>query len=209
MRDVEFLPTWYTQWQKRRRLLFLQVWISIILALGLGLWVFLANRNRCNAEDALGTIKGQWQQTNLQVQQMERMEALSKQWRQQAEVLGRLGEHVKSSQMLVKLAEMMPPTVSLLSLEFAVEETPIQVTTPPKSGGKEPATSPMDRRLRVKLLGVAPTNLEMATFVIELNKVTFFDHVAPTYARDRREAGHVLREFELTFTVNLNAATGK
>lgn len=207
MREVEFLPTWYAQLQKRRRSLVLQVWVSVAIAVGLGLWVFLAGRNRCIAEDALGAIKGQWEQANEQVQQLDRMEALSKQWRQQAEVLGRLGEHVKVSQMLAKLGELMPPTVSLLSLELMVEETSSPAVATGKPGGKD-ALPARDRRLRVKLVGVAPTNMEMATFVIELNKVPFFDGVAPTYARDRRESGHVLREFELTFSVNLNTPIG-
>ena len=36
----------------------------------------------------------------------------------------------------------------------------------------------------------------------------FFERVAPTYVRDRREAGHVLREFELTFSINLISPAG-
>ncbi len=73
---------------------------------------------------------------------------------------------------------------------------------------KDPSAVVMDRNLRVRLQGVAPTDVELATFLTELNKVPFLEHVAPTYARDRREAGHVLREFELTFTINLNAPAG-
>ena len=45
-----------------------------------------------------------------------------------------------------------------------------------------------------ELLGVAAADLEPR-----------FEQVTPTYAQDRKDAGHIQREFELTFSVNLNA----
>jgi len=209
MRELEFLPQWYTQWRRRKRMLVLQIGIVCALSLGLGLWAFLADRNRCSAEEALLAVAGQCQQTNAQLQQMDRLESLGKQWRQQVEVLNRLGLHIESSRLIGKLAAVVPSTVSLLSLDIEIEEFPLPLSAVAKAAMKESGKeSPMDRRLRVKLVGVAPTDVELATFLIELNKVPFFERVAPTYARDRRESGHVLREFELGFSVNLNVAAG-
>lgn len=208
MRELEFLPAWYPQWQRRRRMVLLQVWVTILLVLGLGSWLFLADRNCRDAQEALISLRGQLKETDEQLQQMDRLESLRKQLRQQDEVLSRLGDHVESSRLMAKLAAVVPSTVSLLSLNIEQEETPVQLSNVAKAALKSPAQAPMDRRMKVRVLGVAPTDVELATFITELNKVSFFDRVAPTYARDRKEGGHLLREFELTFSVNLNGPAG-
>jgi len=208
MRDIEFLPSWYSQFLSRRRTVFFQMGVTVAVALGLGLWLFLADRNERAAESVLDGLRGQIQQTSAQLQQMDRLEMLRKQLRQQAEVLTKLGIHVEAGRLISKLADSMPPSVSLLSLNIDTDEIPVNLSAAERASLKEGARPPVDRRLRIKLQGVAPTDVEMATFLTELNQVPFFERVAPTYVRDRREAGHVLREFEPTFSINLNSPAG-
>ena len=50
MREIEFLPPWYAQFLRRRRTVFFQTWVSVGVTLGLGLWIFLADRNHRSAE---------------------------------------------------------------------------------------------------------------------------------------------------------------
>jgi Tfp pilus assembly protein PilN len=208
MREIDFLPPWYSQFLRRRRTVFFQTWVTIGVALGLGLWMFLADRNQRSAENVLDGLRGQLQQTSAQLQQMDRLEMLRKQLRQQAEVLIRLGIHVESGRLITKLAEAMPPSLSLLSLNIDTDEIPVQLSAAERATLKEGTRPPVDRRLRVRLQGVAPTDVELATFLTELNQAPFFERPALTYVRDRRESGHVLREFEVTFTMNLNSPTG-
>jgi Tfp pilus assembly protein PilN len=208
MPDIEFLPAWYTGLLKKRRMVRLQVWLTLAIAAWLGLWVFLADRNQRNAESAVASLKGQILQTDSQIQQMERLEVLRKQWRQQAEVLEKLGLHVESSRLLGRIAEALPAGVSFMGMNVDFEESPVQLTAAARAAMKDPNATIMDRRIRVRLQGVAPTDVDLATFLTELSKTPFFDHIAPTYAKDRREAGHILREFEVTFTVGLTPSMG-
>jgi len=208
MREIEFLPPWYAQFLRRRRTVFFQTWVTVGVTLGLALWIFLADRNQRSAELVSDSLSGQLQQTNAQLQQMQRLESLRRQLRTQAEVLTKLGIHVEAGRLISKLADSMPPSVSLLSLNIDTDEIPVNLSAAERASLKDGARPPVDRRLRIKLAGVAPTDVEMATFLTELNQVPFFERVAPTYVRDRREAGHVLREFELTFSINLNSPAG-
>jgi len=208
MREIDFLPPWYTQFLGRRRMVFFQTWVTVGIALGLGLWMFLVDRNQRTAEMVSESLSSQLQQTNAQLLQMQRLESLRRQLRLQAEVLTKLGIHVEAGRLISKLAESMPPSVSLLSLNIDTDEIPVNLSAAERASLKEGSRPPVDRRLRIKLQGVAPTDVEMATFLTELNQVSFFERVAPTYVRDRREAGHVLREFELTFSINLNSPMG-
>ena len=205
MREIDFLPPWYTQFLRRRRTVFFQTWMTIGVALGLGLWMFLADRNRRAAENVLETLTSQVQQTSTQLAQMDRLEQLRRQLRQQAEVLTKLGIHVEAGRLISKLADATPPSVSLLLLHIDTDEIPVQLSAAERATLKEGSKPPVDRRLRVRLQGVAPTDLELATFLTDLNQTSFFERPALTYVKERRESGHVLREFEVTFSINLNS----
>jgi hypothetical protein len=207
MRELEFIPAWYIRLLRRRRLLFVQSWLALAIAGGLGLWVFLADGNARAAEAALDSLRHQVQQTESQLEQMDRLEKLRKQWRRQADVMDRMGLHVESARLISKLAEVMPKAVAITMLHLEVRESPMALSNAARAALRETAPLPMDRRLHVQLHGVAPTDLEIVTLITELNRVPFFHQVTPSYARDRRESGHVLREFELTFEINLNPPT--
>ena len=206
MRELEFLPSWYPQLQRRRRLVFMQAWLMVVLAFSLALWIYLADRNERGAEESLSYLQGQLTQAESQLVQMDRLEVLRKQWMKQAETLHRLGTHVEAARLIGKLAAVLPENVSLLSLSMETDETVVHQTNVERAGATlTPAPPRVDRRLKVKLQGVAPTDVELALVLTELNKVPFFEQVTPTYAQDRKDAGHIQREFELTFSVNLNA----
>ena len=64
MREIEFLPPWYAQFLRRRRTVFFQTWVTVGVALGLALWIFLADRNQRTAELVSDSLSAQLQQTN-------------------------------------------------------------------------------------------------------------------------------------------------
>ena len=59
--------------------------------------------------------------------------------------------------------------------------------------------------MKVKIQGVTPTDVDLANFLGALSSVSYFENIAMTYARDKGENGHIMREFEVTFSMNLNA----
>jgi Tfp pilus assembly protein PilN len=206
MRELEFLPGWYVRLRKRRRAVFLQLWMTFALAGGAGLWIGLVARNVREASAALTELKGRMKETDAQLEQMDRLENLRRQLRQQAEILASLGDHVDATRLMARLNDALPGNVSLLAIGLEVEERPIQVGGAVRlTGNGDPAKVAMERRLKVRVQGVAPTDLELSVFLTELNKTAFFEEVAPAYAKDRKESGHILREFEVNFFVDLTA----
>ena len=59
--------------------------------------------------------------------------------------------------------------------------------------------------MKIKLKGVTPTDVDLANFLGQLSSVPYFENILMTYAKDRTDTGHTMREFEVTFTMNLNA----
>ena len=208
MREIDFLPPWYARLQERRRSLRLLVWCALIVVCGLISALGMARQNEARAQITLDSLKGQAQQANLELDQMQRLESLQKKWRRQAEVVERLGNHVESSRLINALVKAMPPGIALTELNIDGEEIQVAMTSVARAALKDPGNPPLERRLRVRLLGYAPTDVDLATFMTDLNTVPFFDRVAPTFVRDKLEGGHVLREFELTFTITLTSPGG-
>jgi len=68
------------------------------------------------------------------------------------------------------------------------------------------ASSQFEEQIKIRVQGVCPTDVDLANFMTQLSAVPFFDAVNNTYARERAENNRVMREFELTFSVNLTGA---
>jgi hypothetical protein len=102
--------------------------------------------------------------------------------------------------------------MALLDLEYSTLEQPRQAqpTMAVAVGG---AATPersvqMDRWLEVKLVCVAPSDVELADFYANLQAKPFFRSVRVTYTRDRPEQGHLMRQFEVLFSMDLNEPSG-
>src|SRR5438477_1852359 len=201
MREIEFLPVWYSQLLKRRRLMGVEAWLLVALIGGLSVRSFLINRNVATAAAALGSLRAQLTQTNSTLQQMERFELLCKQSRAKDEELRRMGIHLDSGRLMGKLHELIPSSVSLLGFGVELVETPLPTPTGLRSMLGAPSPPHFERQLRIKLQGVTPSDVDLATFLTDLNKVPFFEQISPSYVSDRRESGHILREFEMLFDV--------
>jgi Tfp pilus assembly protein PilN len=144
--------------------------------------------------------------TRTELEKLDDLLKLEAECRQRDQVLTKLGLHVESSRLVNKLAEVMPSDMAVLDLDIAIEQTKPQASAIGRAAESAAKDVPPDRRMKVRLKGVAPTDVDLANFLRELSNVAFFDNVAMTYAKDRSDSGHVMREYEVTFSLNLNGA---
>jgi len=204
VRELEFLPDWYPQTRRRRRMVILQAWLTLVLIAGMGAWVALKDRNNSRAEHTLAMQCTQLAQTYTQLAEVDKLDSLRRQLRQQEEVVSRIGFAIDACKAVNALDERMPREMALTGLTLENEEhVDHSVLAANRGANTEP---PVDRRLRVRVQGVCPTDVDLANFMTQLSAVPFFDAVNNTYAREKAENNRVMREFELTFSVNLSAA---
>lgn len=203
MRELEFLPSWYPQARRRQRWLRLQACITLLLVVGLGTWLGLANRNISHAQTALTAVDAQLAQSQLELEQLQVQLKLKHQLEFQRQIVSRLGLQVEMSRMINTLEQVMPKEMSLCELSFETEESV------KRGDGSTVAATNKDaqknRMLRVRMLAVAPSDVDLANFLAGLTNVPFFQDVAMTTSHDKSEGGHVMREFEVTFSMSLNA----
>jgi Tfp pilus assembly protein PilN len=200
MREIEFLPDWYPVIRRRKRVVTLQGWLMLVIALSMALWVFLVHRNIRMAEASDGMLREQLHQTHVELTEMDQLDQDRKALRHQEEILNSLGLHVESYRIIRALDEAMPTHMSLLGMQFDVEDL-----TPPAGARLAPAPARHDRRLNVRIQCVAPTDVELTDFMTRLSAKPFFEQIAVTYAKECTQNGRVMREFEVTFRVNLDS----
>jgi Tfp pilus assembly protein PilN len=204
VRELEFLPDWYPQTRRRRRLIVLQGWLTLVMVAGMASWLVLKDRNNTIDERTLAVQTAQLDQTYAQLAEVDKLDSLRRQLRQQEEVVSRIGFAIDACKAVNALDERMPRQMALTGLTLENEErVDHSVLAANRGAASEP---PVDRRLRVRVQGVCPTDVDLANFMTQLSAVPFFDAVNNTYAREKAENDRVMREFELTFSVNLSAA---
>jgi Tfp pilus assembly protein PilN len=202
MRDMEFLPAWYPLTRQRRRLIVLQGWLILALMAGMGAYLAMSDRNIKGDVTSRTALQAQLEQTNAQLAEMDKLEAMRRQLQRQEQIISRLGFYVEASRMLETIETLMPKAMSLTGVQLDNEE---KLDTSAVQQAKGTNDAAVDRRLKIKMQGVCPTDSDLSFFLSQLSTIPAADQVNVTYTRQKEESNHVLREFELSFSLNLNA----
>jgi hypothetical protein len=208
MREVEFLPTWYPKVRQRRRMVALQAWITLILVAGLGLWMLLVQRNVHARQIELSSLRADLSQSETDLQRLDDLLELQKPLRRQEEIFNRIGRPVESTRIMTTLEKMMPPDMAIMDLVIESEEAPKVATGLAARATKEAREKQSESKLHFRMHGIAPTDVDLAEFLGKLSGQPFFNTVELIYSHEREDHNHVMREFEVTFIMDLAGLGG-
>ena len=215
MCELEFLPEWYPRIQRRKRLVVLSGWMTVIVAVAFLLWTLLAHHNVRVDEAMLSSLESQVVQNKTEQKQLDEQLAIKKQLEAQARIVATLGFPVEMSRLLRTLDAVMPKEMSLIDVSFDTVEQQVSaaVATGTAAARATPGTdrpaADIDRKLKVRLIGVSPTDVDLANFLAGLTSLSFLQEVALVRSDFKSDSGHLMREFEVTFSMDLNQSLGK
>lgn len=207
MRELEFLPSWYSVVRRRKMAVVIQAWATVGLALTLLVWMAIAQFRVLSARSELSTLRKDMAKTQEDLNRLDSMTQIKRRWSEQGEVLSKIGVSVESTRLLGLIAQSTPESISLIGMNLTTEEKIDAAKTlvnARASRDKEPA---IDRKLRVRLQGVAPSNAEVADMMTRLASTNFLEDVSMGYTKDSDQSGRLVREFEVTFALDLDAPT--
>ena len=199
---IDFLPERVRAHRARRRRLFRQAGL-LVLAGGLfAAWIFFSHRRVARAQAELDLLKDRSANVQRLLAQREDLQ------RQQAELLikdrisSRLGSRAGALDVLGELERLLPAGVSILSLNL----DGVQLTFPAHLVRERPApvvaaAAPREaavNRLRLVLTGLAPGDVDVATFIGQLTASPLFEDVAMGYIRAQVIQGRRAREFQVS-----------
>jgi hypothetical protein len=218
MRELEFLPGWYPVLRRRRGLAVTQAWATAVL-LGALCVLGVAEHHRAMGHEATSDqLTREMTQARAELRTLDEQLELKKQLEQQSVILSKVGLQVDITRLLGELGHLMGRETFLMELGAETEETikpgekqaannlKSRGTGTSANAGDEPAC---DRKLKVRMVCVAPSDVDVANFLAGLTNKPFLHQVAMTYAKDRVHAGRIMREFELTFLINLNTPSAE
>lgn len=210
MRDIDFLPGWYPVLRRRRALVVTQAWATAVLMATICLFGVAAHHRVMAFEDNGRVIQRELVQTRSELKMLDEQLRLKKQLEQQGIVQSRVGLQVDVTRLLGELEHLMGPDMALLELAAETQET-VQApkvnnnrSTVVNKSAKPETPAIVQRKLKLKLVGIAPSDVDVANFLAGLTNKPYFDQVAMTYAKDRVQEGRMTREFQLTFLINLD-----
>jgi Tfp pilus assembly protein PilN len=202
MRELEFLPAWYPQMRRRKRFVFLHAYATILVMAGLGLWLFLASRNTSRREGDRDAVARQLAQSRDNLTSLTGLLGERQKLEAQQRVISKLGVQVEASRLLAKLDEIMPKEMTLTEATFDTVEQ-----TRSAEGSSDPKAQETSRKLLVKVSGVTPSDADWAGVLAKLSSVPFFQDVRLVGAHDKPDKGHLMREFEVSFVVDLGTGS--
>jgi hypothetical protein len=209
VRELEFLPDWYPQVRRRKRLVVLQIYMTVALAAALAVSTMLSRRSVHAAAQTLAQVEAKLSDSRSELKALDELLALDAELVYRQEVLAKVGPHVDAARLIASLDEVMPPDMAVLDLSFETEQPqPAPVTSLAGARAAQKNTQPPPKRVRVKLIGVAPTDVDIASFLTKLTAKPVFDSISMTRSKERPENGHVMREFEVTFGMELQDGVG-
>lgn len=205
MREMEFLPSWYRVVRRQRIAVIVQAWATVGLLVVLLVTTGLSKFRLINSKAELSNVRQQMAVTQKDLDELESMKQLQRRWSEQGEVLAKLGVSVESTRLMGLLAQATPESIALIGLNLQTEEkveTVKSVAAARAMKDKEPS---IDRKLRVRVQGVAPSDAEVADLMAKLGAVVFLEDVSMSYSKDADQNGRAVRQFEVTFAMDLNA----
>jgi Tfp pilus assembly protein PilN len=181
-------------------------WVTVGLLAGMGSWVAVTQQKIHTRQTRLVQLDGELQRSREELKDLDNLVTFEKKLKERAQVLNKVGFHVEAARLLATLDEVMPKSASLLEVSFLTEEKQPVTLVAAKAAQERDRVA--DRRLNVRVSGIAPTDVEVADFLTKLTGKPFFEDVRMTGSKPRMEAGHMMREFEVYFSMNLNDVTG-
>ena len=209
MRELEFLPDWYGVVRRRRAWVIAQAWGTGALLLVLVIWTCVSNFRAMTAQGEQAQVIEKVTRSQKLVDELHLLQLDKQTWNERGEVLDKIGLSVESSRLLTAIADATPATITLTNFNISTDEKQDLPKSAAAARAMKDKAPTMDRTLKVRINGIAPSDADVCDMVTKLSEKTFFEDVAMTNSKETDFEGRLVREFELAFTIDLNATAGK
>lgn len=196
MKELDFLPQAYHDNNRRR----LQTRRNVLMCLGLGLAMLCLhglNLTRINsAHAALSDLRngsGGWQTARTQLAELETQRNVC---RQKLDLINRLEDAAPLDAAIGEVTSLMSESMALTAVHV---DTGSNEASP--AGKAENTAIATPTTTRVRMTGVAATDVEVGIFLGKLSGCPLFTDVTLSFSRDTRDQGRKMRAFEVKFTL--------
>ena len=226
MNTTSFLPEDYLAQKADRRTNLISLTLFGVVMIAVVGAFFVTNRQARLLKQHQDEINVEYQQAASKIQELQELEAQRQEMLEKAVLASALVERVPRSILLAELINRMPEKLALLSFEMKSEKAkaPAAAIGPkddkgrlaPKAGDraktkqeagettKEKVEAPRFK-VTIAMVGVAPTDSEVAKYMAELNAFELVKDVALESSEQKDIEGVVMRQFKINMQLDTNA----
>lgn len=218
MATLNFVPDDYIQQRQSSRANSLYLILLVAVLCGIGATFSVLKMRQRSVQTELVQLSRQLSEAKEQIAKLEELKSKNKTRLNVMMMTASLIEPVPRSILLACLTNNLPGGVSLTALEMKEKEKP-KATAPtasaPKAGAakKTPAVkpgpavakaasehpaAPSEPEVLLTIQGLAPSDIEVANYIANLNEAILFDQVQLVQSEEREVEGIKFREFRLT-----------
>jgi len=209
-KDMSFLPEDYLERRAARRTNMIALTLFVVvMVVVIGAW-FVTDRQRREVLAQREAVARQFEEEAKKLEQLDELREQKIEMERKAEIAAVLVERLQRSVLLAELINNMPATVSWLS--FELETKTLRRAAPPSTALQRaqqrnaanvanPVPRPPETQSDITLVGVAPTDVQVAEFIAALSSHRAFRNVSLQYSEKSTVQGAELRKFEVEMQV--------
>jgi hypothetical protein len=218
MVNINFVPDDYAQSNESRRtnLIYLVLFAVVMTALG-GSFVSIKIRQRaCRTSEEL--INARMTEKKEEIKQFEELQTKKREMMKTALTTAELLEPVPRSILLASLTNNLPPGVSLSEVKLVqkkskqnptvVKTSKFQVAQAQKATAQSQSSAPENPEklleTHIDIEGLAPTDLQVASYIEQLSNSSLLDNVALVESKEFKLQDSTLRQFKLSAMLRKN-----
>ncbi len=216
MADNSFLPEDYLEKKVQRRTNVICVTLFVIVLGGVVGGFYVSDRQTREVHRRQREVNLRYEEAAKRLSQLDQLQEQKVNMMRKAQVTASLLERIPRSLVLSELINNMPTTLSLLELNMETKtvrrarpavKTMLDVAKNKSAAGvnpnqpmPEPEVDPTD--VNLDLIGVAPTDVQVAQFMTALNQADLFTEIELSYSQEVKIEHHTMRRFRIGMKLN-------
>jgi len=222
MTTTSFLPEDYLDQKAEHRTNMISLSLFGIVMVSVFAAFLVTNRQWSHVRQARASINSQYEDAAGQIKRLNELERQKDQMLTKARLAAALVERVPRSILLAELINRMPPRMGLLKIELKSDKlkpavrratgTTGSLKRPVRArsrrqiakdrGEDKPQVAVPRYRVKIKLVGVAPTDIEVSRYIASLNAHPLLKEVTLQYSEERKIGNSYMRQFEINMELN-------
>ena len=217
MAEMSFLPEDYLERRAQRRTNVMSlVLFVVVMGFIVGAY-FITDRERDDVRRQQSQVNGQFEDAARRLEQLDQLQARKDQMIHKAKVTAVLLERIPRSLVLAELINNMPATLSLLEFELKTRATKAPATArtaldklkkqrqklEEAGPGNEPRIAPTETS--IEMVGVAPTDVQVAQFMSALGRSELFRDVSLSVSEQMTIDERPMRRFRIEMKLQQDA----
>jgi len=213
---VDFMPEDYLEKKAQRRTNIVCLFLFLVVVAGVGGGFLYTEREQSSLKEKVAKVNGEMLQANEALKQLDTLEEKKTEMATKAAISAMLMEPVPRSLLLATITNCLPARVSLIEYALVSKEV-INNTPQVRSRNKKARTQntekkseadafvPPQMETKIELTGIAPTDLEVAKLISNLNESSLFAQVNLQMSEEYEYADETVRRYKLMLILNPQA----